>query len=101
MKKAWLVRVLVLCYLIYCVFVVTSENIKYIQEENVLVQINYFIGFILCWPVAILAEIIPEAWLLQDGVTTLLHFMVGGIFALLLVFYVPVLGFFESDKSND
>jgi hypothetical protein len=47
--------------LLYCVYVVTTVNVKEVEDENFINIIAYYVGFVFCIPATLIISLLPQS----------------------------------------
>ena len=96
------VQLILLCYLFFCIYLVTFAgiNLKEVQNENWFIGANYMVGLVLCLPMSILVGLLPENWELSTFQLNLILAIVTGVLAAVFVFYAQILECFENKRQR-
>ncbi|MCG8108597.1 MAG: hypothetical protein N0E59_16855 [Candidatus Thiodiazotropha taylori] len=94
MKKR-IIQVLLLTYLLICIYLVTFADIdfKELQNENWIINISYMVGLFLCAPVGLILGFAPQSWNPSVFVSNLIVAVSSALLVLAIVFYAGKLGF--------
>ncbi len=97
MSQGKISKMAVLLFLLWCVYLISFAEIDFkgIHHEAWYIQIGYFVGFIVVLPAIGICAFLPEGWLVADSSAAVCIAAVGGLMALLIVFYPNVLDWIE------
>jgi len=59
-ESRWTGLVILSLILLYCVYVVSTVNIKNLSDEGIVNIVAYYVGFVITLPASIVASFLPE-----------------------------------------
>jgi len=74
-----------LIYLLYCVYVASTVNVKILDEEGIHVVISFYVGTVVCFPAAILVSFLPDKIAHLD---TIIFPILGSLTVLVFILYI-------------
>lgn len=84
--RPYLVLFLIVPLLWYSVYIFVTHDFKHIQEESFLIESAYWIGMVMCLPVAILYPLMPET--LGIKTSNVVSGLIGGATSLAVVYLI-------------